>query len=287
MRFPAKSYGLAWFVIGVVVSFGSSVHAAGYGELTREWVINRLQIEIAEEQPDLNAISSLLYPLTSTTSQFSHPDVRAVLTRIVNYLTTLNPERLECGQLADLKLSAGFLAEAKIVFDTSEAEKMLSECNLAGTLFDTVNALIFYCRYSDDEHLQKLPGALESVERAQLPNGSFAWERGRPWFYLTSHAVLALYYCGGEAHQLHRGQQRLLQLLPLFYQSGFIDGLAESMIFLRWMNIPVSKYQHYLAYIRSRTLPDGGVCFVDRPGCVANWHATSLLLELQNLERRE
>ena len=284
MRFSAARHGLVLFGFWIIVSFSSSLHAVDYGQQTRNWIIDRLQKEIGENQPDLNTISSLLYPLTSSSHQYRHPAVRAVLEPTAKYLTTLKPEKLECGQLADLKLSAGFLAQAEIVIDTSEAEGKLGDCNLAGSLFDSVNALIFYCRYSGEAHQKKLPGALDAVERAQLPNGSFAWEKGRPWFYLTSHAVVALYYCEGDSQRLHKGQQRLLELLPRFYRMGFIDGLAESMIFLRWMAIPIPGYGTYLGYLRSRVLSDGGICFQDRPGCRANWHATSLLLELENLE---
>jgi hypothetical protein len=259
--------------------------AAEGDDKTSSWVIHRLQGEIGEETPDLNTISSLLYPLTSSARQFQRPEVRSVLDNTASYLATLRVDSLECGQLADLKLSSGFLGRAGVALDSRGAEQRLADCNLAGSLFDSVNALIFYCRYSDEAHQKKMPGALEAVERAQLPNGSFAWENGKPWFYLTSHAVLALYYCAGDPRGIASGQQRLQELLPRFYRAGFIDGLTESLIFLHWMGIPIPDYSGYLHYLRSRRLADGGICFLERPGCQANWHATSLLLELENLEQ--
>lgn len=244
----------------------------------RNWTIQALRAEL-KPGGDMNRVSSLTTPVSTDVQQSGNEKARAVLDEVAAYLRGMSAEKLPCGPLADYYLTAGFLAKAGIVIDTGRASELLAGCNLDGKVFDLANALLFACRYAGWDHREKLPGGLERLQRTQRQDGAFLMENGRPWFYLTSHALIAVYYCGGDPQVVARGQQRLLKLLPQFRQRGFIDGLIESLIFLEWMGRAIPDKAHHVDYLHARIHPDGGICFLDQPGCEANWHAVSLLYE--------
>ncbi len=89
----------------------------------------------------------------------------------------------------------------------------------------------------------------------------------------------------GNPQAIRRGQGYLLALLPYFQHIGFVDGLLESLVILNKMGVVIPDYGKRLAYIMSRTRPDGGICYIDTAGCASHWHATSLLLALLQMEK--
>lgn len=248
---------------------------------TGRWVRTEL-LQSLHAPPDLNRVASLVFPLTSHYRPQADPAVDRVLDETHAFLANLDPHALDCGALADLYLLGGFLRDTGRVLDTAEAQQRLAACDRGSTLFEQINALIFYCRYTELDHEEKLPGALSRIEASQRADGSLPGDRRQPAYYVTSHALLALYYCGGEPEAIRRAQGYLLDLLPRFRERGYLDALAEGLIFLRWMEVPVPGYQGYLEYLTAHVRPDGGLCLVERPGCRSHWHASSLWLELLN-----
>jgi hypothetical protein len=75
----------------------------------------------------------------------------------------------------------------------------------------------------------------------------------------------------------------MLRHLPDMVRIGFLDGVAETLIFLRWMGVEVPGEGRYLRLLLDRVRPDGGLCFRQEPGCESHWHATSLLYELLHM----
>jgi len=58
--------------------------------------------------------------------------------------------------------------------------------------------------------------------------------------------------------------------------------IAETLIFLKWTGAAVPDEASYMQYLESRVLPDGSICYHDSIPCPPDWHATSLLFELQH-----
>lgn len=267
-----------WFYPILILLAVTVVAGTARADATRDWVARALA-EALDPPDDLNAIASLVFPLTP---RHGEPGVRALLRKTAKVLQGLDAASLACGQRADLLLLSGFLEEAEVQLDPPP----MAGCEASPDLFGTVNTLLFACRHGAGDPEKVVPGGLARIARRVGRDGSVTGEDGQGGYYMTSHAILALYSCGGDAAAVARGQGYLLRTLPYFLRTGFLDGLAESLIFLRWMGVPVRGEGSYLGYLRSRTLPDGGLCFMDRPGCKPHWHATSLLLELNTWPER-
>ena len=246
---------------------------------TRAWVQQALEAELVPGG-DVNKIASLAFPLVTDVRRTGDAASRAVLARLARHLATVDVEGLDCGQLPDVVLAGGFAGEVGETVDVSPAAARLADCHLDAALFDTANALVFACRYAGWDHAARLPGALARLAAAQREDGAFVGEGGRTSYYLTSHAVLALHWCGGDPKAVASGAEYLLARLASCRDRGFNDGLAESLIFLRWLGVDVPDRGGYLAVLQERIQPDGGLCFAEEPGCAAHWHPTSLLLEL-------
>ena len=69
-------------------------------------------------------------------------------------------------------------------------------------------------------------------------------------------------------------------LLQVFRRQGFVDGVAETLIFLRWTGAPAKSEREYLDWLRSLVEVDGGICFRNQPSCKAHWHTVSLMMQL-------
>lgn len=246
---------------------------------TRAWVQQALGAELRGDG-DLNRIASLAFPLATDVRVTGDAGSRALLGELAHHLGGLGVAGLDCAQLPDVVLAGGFVRETGKSADVSAAAARLADCQFGSALFDTANALVFACRYAGWDHAARLPGSLSRLVAAQRADGAFVAESGRTSYYLSSHAVLAVHWCGGNPEIVARGAAYLRAGLVPFRDRGFNDGLAESLIFLRWLGVDVPDRESHLAALRARIRPDGGLCFVEQPGCSSHWHATSLLLEL-------
>jgi hypothetical protein len=246
---------------------------------TRAWVQQALGAEL-RGAGDLNRIASLAFPLATDVRATGDAASRAALGELARHLAGLDVAGLDCAQLPDVVLAGGFAHEAGEAVDVSAAEARLADCQFGSALFDNANALVFACRYAGWDHAVRLPGSLSRLVAAQRADGAFVAENGRASYYLSSHAVLAVHWCGGDPGVVARGAGYLRAGLVPFRDRGFNDGLAESLIFLRWLGVEAPDRESHLAALRARIRPDGGLCFVEQAGCSSHWHATSLLLEL-------
>jgi hypothetical protein len=269
----------------VPLLFIASANAAGqHRDMTVQWVIKDLEKAMLPPV-DMNRIASLTFPLSSLAEERATAEVATVLDAVAATLENQALQELGCGELVDIHLTAGFLAQTGRVVNTDRVTQTLAQCELGGeSRFDLANAMLFYCRYSGRDYREYLPTGLETLESMQREDGAFLHENGKPWFYLTSHGLLAVHYCGGSREVVRRGIQRLQHLLPRFAQAGFHDGLIESLIFLKWLGADIPNAGAYTQYLKSRVLPDGGICFSQKRGCKAHWHAVSLLLQLRAME---
>jgi hypothetical protein len=258
-----------------------AAYADDGGENTRRWVAGALQAELRQERADLNKVASLLFPLAR-----QHPGDPAVAEGAA-WIAKRSIEGLTCGQLADHLLIAGFATRAGRPVDTGALAARLADCRDGSDLFDLAGGLLFHCAFGPDtgERPAWLPEAVARLAGAQRSDGSFAGPDGRANFYLTSHATLALFHCEGPAAAVWRGERFMLRALPALWRGGYLDELAESLIFLAWMETPMRNWENFAAHVTGRRHPDGGLCFRDGPNCTAHWHATSLLLELEALAR--
>lgn len=273
-----RSLAIPAMILGLVLPGG----AAAGTERTWAWVEGALRAELAAPSPDLNKVASLAYPLAA------HYPKSQVLDLTARFLNRRQEAGFSCAELADHLLVAGFLAKTGRKIATTEAGRRRTECQgPRGSLFDRVGLLLEACLFSakPEDPRRSLPGTLEMVTARQTPDGGFLNEAGRPDYYLSSHATLALWACGGDPRAVWRGQQFLARTLPAFHAAGFLDGLAESLIFLKWMKVPPPGWESHAARLLGKARPDGGLCFQDRPDCAAHWHATSLVLELDALAK--
>ncbi|MCG8428120.1 MAG: hypothetical protein MI754_12250 [Chromatiales bacterium] len=229
----------------------------------------------------MNRVASLTFPLTSAWKEGFRQETRDSLDQVAAFVRSAEPRQFNCGELTDLHLVIGFLSETGRTFDIGPTKQALTACDWGNSRFNLANALLFSCRYAGEDVEQRFPGALRTLEASQRDDGAFITEEGRPWFYLTSHALMAVHYCGGNRQVVERGKRYLLEQLPRFRQIGFYDGLIETLIFLRWLDVEIPDYGQYVAYVRNSMNSDGGICFSRRPYCRSHWHAVSLLLELQ------
>ena len=255
--------------------------AEGIPELkTLRWVERDLRAALVPPV-NMNRVASLTFPLTSAWRQGLKIVTRDVLDEVTAYIRSADLKEFDCGQLVDIHLTIGFLEETGRGISLDPVTQTLAKCDWGNSRLDLANALFFTCRYTGDDPEKRLPGALAYLEQAQRRDGAFIAENGRPWFYLTSHALMAVHYCGGKRAVVERGKRYLLARLPEFKKAGFYDGLVESLVFLLWLGVDIPNYADYVVFIRASSNPDGGICFSRKQGCQSHWHAVSLLLELQ------
>lgn len=248
--------------------------------LLRQWMLSRLTAELAAAHPDLNLVSSFSMPLVTDDLINSHPDSREVMLFLSQRLEEWKMRQWKCGSLVDLHLINGFLRRVDADVDLSASEQQLRACQERGHLLDVANSLLFDCGFSGLQNQMSIEQGLNRLLNAQRQDGAFVGEDGNPGYYLTSHALLALHFCDAAPDALHRARNRIQSLLPAFHRQGFVDGVAETLIFLRWTGAPAEGEREYLEWLRSLIGEDGGICFRQHPGCKPHWHTVSLMMQL-------
>lgn len=252
-------------------------------DATRSWLVRSLAAELERPTPDLNHVSSLVFPLSTDWRRAPTPPVEAALRRAWTVVGALEPARLACGDLSDRFLIQAFLHEAGLAPATPH-EPRLADCLSGDDPFARANLLLMSCRYGAAVPPERRDAARRALLATQNLDGGFAVERGAPsGYYLSSHAILALHYCGADPQAVRVGGFYLLDTLLPFADQGYLDGLAESLIFLRWMGVEIPWEERYYAFLFERARADGGLCFVEQEGCQSHWHATALLLETLHL----
>jgi len=277
VRFPRLWTMLLGLCLGAVAGAAEQQTIAAAQALLVHDLAQQLE---AKDSPDMNRVASLVFVLADHLEPSSDGPSRRVLERVRDYVVGRDTYQVACNDLSDFYLAATFLGRAGLAVDVGDMPQRLARCLEHASDFALSNALILIGRY-------RLPSAegykhrvVASVEARQQPNGSFHPTDGPNGFYETSHAVLGLYYCGGDPKAIAKGQTYLLDHLPDMQRIGFLDGLAETLIFLKWMGVEVPGEADYRSHLLAQVRPDGGLCQVQRAGCESDWHATSLLYEL-------
>jgi len=246
----------------------------------RQWMLSRLTAEIAAPHPDLNLVSSFSMPLVTDVLTTNHPDSRKVVLQLNHQLEQWKKSQWQCGSLVDLRLINGFLRRVYADVDLSSSDQQFGACQTTERLLDVANSLVFSCGFSQRHDQEFIQTGLRRLLKRQRQDGAFVRENGEPWYYLTSHALLALHFCDAEAEALNRARSRIQQLLPQFQRDQFVDGVAETLIFLRWTGAPATHEEQYMEWLRSLVGPDGGICFRNHPSCKPHWHTVSLMMQL-------
>ena len=246
----------------------------------RQWMLSRLTTEIAAPHPDLNLVSSFSMPLVTDVLTTSHPGSTRVVFRLRQQLELWKNRRWRCDALVDLHLVNGFLRRVNAGVDLSAGDQQPGVCQATERLLDVANSLIFSCGFSQRPDQEFIQTGLQRLLMRQRQDGAFVREDGKPGYYLTSHALLALHFCGADREVVNSSRERIQLLLPVFRQQGFVDGVAETLIFLRWTGDPAEGEREYLEWLRSLVGTDGGICFQDFPSCKPHWHTVSLMMQL-------
>lgn len=272
----------------------ADAHADAHSD-TRRWLHHALSAELDEKpvaQWDWNLIASVVFPLARHHRRHDVEESAQLLRHTARRLAGVDDGALPCGKLADLHLTERFLEEAGIALpvkggETAERQprrQRLAACLSDAPDFDRANTLLLACRYGVPMEPERVARAAAELVAGQLEDGAFTDREGRHGYYLTSHAMLALHECGGHDEAVARAADKLTRHLEPFLRRGFLDGAAESLLFLRWVGRPAPYEARYAAAVRRWTTTDGGLCFNLHPGCEPHWHATALLLELLDLD---
>jgi hypothetical protein len=246
----------------------------------RLWMHSRLTAGMAAQHPDLNLVSSFSMPLVTDVLTTNHPGSLKLVLRLSHQLELWKRYQWQCGGLVDLHLINGFLRRVNADVDLSASDQQLRDCNTTERLLDVANSLIFYCGFSQRYDQKFVQTGLRRLLKRQRQDGAFIRENGKPGYYLTSHALLALHFCDADRDAVNRSRERIQALLPVFRRQGFVDGVAETLIFLRWTGAPAEGEREYLEWLRSLLGTDGGICFRNHPSCKAHWHTVSLMMQL-------
>ena len=270
------SAALLWAGNACALSRADAVEAA------RTWLVRDLDRQMSADggPSDMNRVASLVFTLARNLGRSADGPTGAALVRVRDYLAAQEPAAVDCDTLSDYYMTGTFLREAGYAFELGALPERFAHCLEHASDLALFNALILVGRYDLPTSEGYLEAAVPRVEAAQQSNGSFTEKDGPNDFYHTSHAVLGLHYAGGDPEVIRRGHAYLLRHLPDMVRIGFLDGLAETLIFLHWMGVEVPGEPRYLRHLLDRVRPDGGLCFRDQPGCESDWHATSLLYEL-------
>jgi hypothetical protein len=245
---------------------------------TRKWVLGQLHESLSPPR-DLDGISSMLFGLVSEKTAAERPDTRRVLDEVAALAGSVKPATLECSDAVNLHLIAGFLNMGGMTLDSTALSGRVQDCLDAVNPYDKASALYSLCRFDAAVPRERLTAAMASIEALQQPDGSFGSGYGLVHFYISTHAVFALHACKGDPLAVQLGQDFISNSMPQLMQAGFIDALLQSLIMLRKMDVEIPDEGRYLDYLQSRIKPNGSICCFDRPGCVSDRHATSLLLE--------
>ena len=264
--------------------------SAGEGVTPRDFVTQDLLTHLANDPVlDWNRIASLSFPLAMRVRRGEWDADRRPLSTVARLLKNVEIESLSCSDTINAALTTGFLADAGVTTAPQEIQSRLAHCQDDSSPFETVNTLLFRCRYEDRiaKDAQGIRTAVARIGALQQTDGSFTFPSLTflETYYFTSHVLIALYACGMSSMAVWRVQECLQKTLSLFRQAGFLDGLAESLIFLAWTTASPSTWKAHVAFLRARVQSDGGICFVDRPHCLSHWHTTALLTEIESLER--
>jgi len=253
--------------------------SAKSSEATRQWLLEHWYQALSSPL-DLGLISSMLYGLVGDAEAAAQGETRQALGALRGALGTVDRQRLDCGDLVNLRFIGSFLEMNGVAFEVGALDSRLHACLDEMKPFDRASLLFSLCRFpSDTLPREKLAQAIKSIEDLQQADGGFGSSHGLQRYYLSTHAVFALHSCEGNPHVVRRGQLYLRNGLPQLRQLGFVDGVLESLIMLRKMGVDIPQQRLYTDYVRSKIKQDGSVCFFDHPGCRSDPHATSLLLE--------
>jgi len=266
-------------LVFVLVITGLQARADSIDQL-RSWAHEALNAELSQERPNLNMLTALGLPLVTDVQQTGNADSMALIERIVRKVTHVPVEERQCNELAAIHLLSRFFSRIDRGFTSEDFLDRVDGCVGSDSLFDLANALVFYCGHTDLNHEDKLPGGLERLLDAQQPDGLFLPEEGDAWYYLTSHALLAMHYCKADPGRIRRTHEAIERYLPQFQKIEFTDGLAESLIFLRWTGDPASGESSYIGYLRGRVAPNGGVCFRYSRDCEQHWQPVARVWQL-------
>ena len=249
-------------------------------ERLRNWAHEALAVELRQEHANLNMLTSLGLPLVTDVQRTGNTESMALIERIVRTVTSIPVEERQCNELAAIHLLDRFFSRVDRDFTSEDFLDRLDGCIGSESLFDVANALIFYCGHTNLDHRETIPGGLERLLEAQQDDGLFMPEEGDSWYYLTSHALLAMHYCDADASSIGRTREAIARHLAQFQKIEFTDGLAESLIYLRWTGEPASGEAAYSGYLRGRVAPDGGVCFRYSRDCEHHWHPVARVWQL-------
>jgi hypothetical protein len=260
-----------------------SVPAAARADETqavRQWMHARLSAELAASNPQLHLVSSFAMPLVTDVLTSRNAQSRRLLALLSDHLQQWRWRRWQCAERIDLHLINAFMGSAGAAVELPADASQLRACLVSARLLDVANALLFSCRFVRHPDRQLIDNGLRQLLAAQLEDGSFRRRDGSSSYYLTSHALLALHYCGAAAEAVTRSRDNLERQLPAFRREGFADGVAESLIFLRWTGAPARDEAGYVQWLKSLIAPDGGLCKYHYPGCRPRWHTVSLMMQL-------
>lgn len=249
-------------------------------QAVRQWMHTRLSAELAAPHPQLHLVSSFTMPLVTDAVTTRNARSRELLALLRDHMQQWRWRRWDCAELIDLQLINGFMQSAGAAVELPNETRQLRACLKSARLLDVANALLFSCRFAQRPDRQLIDSGLPRLLAAQLADGSFRRRDGRSNYYLSSHALLALHYCGAGAEAISRSRDNIERQLPAFRREGFADGVAESLIFLRWTGAPAGDEAGYLRWLKSLIAPDGGLCKRHYPGCRPRWHTVSLMMQL-------
>ncbi len=259
------------------------------GGTPRDFVTQDLLTHLANDPAfDWNRVSSLSFPLALRVQRGELEADRRPLSTIAWLLADVDPADLSCSDAINAALTAGFLADAGVPTATDNVQSGLAHCRGerdVSSPFGTVNALLFRCRYGIPRDDQAVRAAVSRIRALQQTDGRFTFP-GLTFletYYLSSHSLIALYACGMSDVALSHVQDFILKTLSLFRNKGFLDGLAESLLFLAWTTEIHTQWLADVDFLLSKVKSDGGICFVDKPGCFSHWHTTALMTELESL----
>ncbi len=232
---------------------------------------------------DWHRVASLSFPLAMRVKRCELEADRRPLLKVANLLANIDSADLSCSDAINAALTAGFLADAGV---TTAIDNLVFPCREDSSPFETVNALLFRCRYGIARDDQAVRAAVSRMRALQQTDGRFTFP-GLTFletYYLSSHFLITFYACGVSKIAIVHVQDFLHKTLSLFRHTDFLDGLAESLLFLAWTKAIPPTWAAHVAFLRARVRSDGGICFVDRPGCLSHWHTTALMAEIESLD---
>ena len=274
-----KRAAILFLLVSMLLVSGAAV-AADAIDRVRNWAHTQLEAELQKEELNLTMMASLSLPLVTDVQRNRDAASLALIERIVRSITAVPVDERQCGELAAVHLISRFFGRVERAFTSTDFLDRIDGCIGDETLFDLTNALIFYCGHTELDAQTLVPGGLERLLEAQQPDGIFMPGEGDAWYYLTSHALLAMHYCKADPQRIELTRAAIARHLPEFQKTEFIDGLAESLIYLRWTGDRTPGEAGYVGYLRGRVAQDGGVCFRHARGCEKHWHPAGRVWQL-------